>query len=368
MRTRSDSEEKSRTPRAAAYATTAQRWRALQTRDPAAEGAFVYSVESTGIFCRPNCPSKLAGRTQIKFHDNAQTAKEEGYRPCKRCRPEGISPGIQQKLAVENACRLLEESEDPLSIDKLAGQVGLSRFHFQRLFKRITGVTPGEYARSIKSTRARAALKQETSVTEAIYSAGYGSASRFYESSNKIMGMTPQQYRKGAAGVEIRFAIEKSPLGLVLVAGTARGICLVQFGENRSGLAQSLRREFPNAKLENADRAFQAWVKAVVRHIESPGSDSKLPLDIRGTAFQMRVWQALIEVPAGATTSYSQIAATIGKPRAVRAVANACAANNIAVLIPCHRIVRTNGHLGGYRWGLDRKRKLLQLERADAVK
>ena len=260
------------------------------------------------------------------------------------------------------ACRIIETSDSPPSLAALAEGAGLSPYHFQRVFKRVVGVTPREYGVALKTGRARTELRARNTVTEAIYGAGYGSSSRFYERANETLGMTPREFRQGGGGVTLRFAIERSQLGLVLVAGTARGICAVQFGDDRAVLERGLRREFPRARVENAGRDFNSWVKAVVAHIEAPARRIELPLDIRGTAFQHRVWQALRKIPAGATSTYAEIAATIGNPRAVRAVGRACAANPVAVVVPCHRVVRSDGNLSGYRWGIRRKRELLRRE------
>jgi len=345
-----------------AFSTDDQRWFALRNRDEAADGRFVYSVATTGVFCRPNCPSKLPRREHVSFYETSAAARRAGFRPCKRCQPEGKSQRQLHAEAMAKACRIIETSDSPPSLAALAEGAGLSPYHFQRVFKRVVGVTPREYGVALKTGRARTELRARNTVTEAIYGAGYGSSSRFYERANETLGMTPREFRQGGGGVTLRFAIERSQLGLVLVAGTARGICAVQFGDDRAVLERGLRREFPRARVENAGRDFNSWVKAVVAHIEAPARRIELPLDIRGTAFQHRVWQALRKIPAGATSTYAEIAATIGNPRAVRAVGRACAANPVAVVVPCHRVVRSDGNLSGYRWGIRRKRELLRRE------
>ena len=347
-----------------AYQTTEDRWLALQNRDPLADGRFVYSVATTGIYCRPVCPSKLALRENIAFHDTCAAAEKAGFRPCKRCQPNGLSQTERHTAAVEKACRLIESAESPPSLQELAAAVEMSRYHFHRIFKQITGVTSGKYAAAGRSEKVRTALRKNSSVTDAIYDAGFNSSSRFYENSGEILGMSPVEYQRGGQGVTIRHAITPCPLGLVLVAGTARGICRVSFGYDRASLENEIRESFPNATLAKPDKTFTAWVKNLVTHLKRPSGKLDLPLDIRCTAFQQRVWQALCEIPPGETASYTEVANRIGKPTAARAVARACATNPIAVAIPCHRVVGTNGGLTGYRWGIERKQQLLQQEGA----
>ncbi|HEY2951482.1 MAG TPA: bifunctional DNA-binding transcriptional regulator/O6-methylguanine-DNA methyltransferase Ada [Verrucomicrobiae bacterium] len=344
------------------YATAARRWLALQRRDAGADGQFVYSVATTGVYCRPTCPSRLALRENVAFYDTGAEAERAGFRPCKRCRPEGVSQRQRQAEAIAKACRIIDGADSAPSLDALAKAVGLSRFHFQRLFKRLAGVTPRQYAAARRTGRVRSQLRTRPSVTEAIYGAGFSSSSRFYERSSDTLGMTPREYRSGGLGVPIRYAVAACPFGLVLVAGTARGICAVRFGNERATLERELRQDFPQATLAKGDKAFVDWVKTMVQLIKQPAGRIDLPLDIRGTAFQQRVWQALREIPAGQTVSYSEVAARIGQPAAVRAVARACAANPVAVIVPCHRVVKSDGELSGYRWGVERKRQLLKRE------
>src|SRR5437867_3540033 len=318
------------------YATEAQRWLALQQREAGADGQFVYSVATTGVYCRPTCPSRLALRENVAFHYTCADAERAGFRPCQRCRPAGASQRERHVEAAAKACRIIETSESFPALDALAKAVGLSRYHFHRVFKNVIGLTPRQYAAAHRTGRVRSELRARRSVTEAIYGAGFNSSSRFYERSSETMGMTPRQYRNGGRGVAMRYAVAASPLGLVLVAGTARGICSVRFGNERSALERQLREDFPGASIEQADRAFEGWVNAIVDHLDHPAGRIELPLDIRGTAFQQRVWQALREIPAGQTASYAEVAARIGRPAAVRAVARACATNPVAVIVPCH--------------------------------
>ncbi|MEO7101127.1 MAG: bifunctional DNA-binding transcriptional regulator/O6-methylguanine-DNA methyltransferase Ada [Luteolibacter sp.] len=347
-----------------AYQTTDARWLALQNRDPLADGHFVYSVATTGIYCRPVCPSKLALRENIAFHHNCTDAENAGFRPCKRCQPNGASQTERHTAAIAKACRLIESAESPPSLDELAAAVEMSRYHFHRVFKAITGVTPGKYAAARRSEKVRESLRKNPSVTAAIYDAGFQSSSRFYQDSTETLGMLPTEYQSAGRGVVIHHSIVPCPLGLVLIAGTARGICRVSFGYDRESLEREVREVFSKATFEKPDKAFTAWVKNLVAHLKRPSEKLDLPLDIRCTAFQQRVWQALREIPPGETASYAEIAARIGKPTAARAVARACATNSVAVAIPCHRVVGTNGALTGYRWGVERKRQLLQQEGA----
>ncbi|MEO5713888.1 MAG: bifunctional DNA-binding transcriptional regulator/O6-methylguanine-DNA methyltransferase Ada [Luteolibacter sp.] len=346
------------------YTTTAQRWSALQQRDPLADGRFVYSVATTGIYCRPVCPSKLALRENVAFHDTPAAAESAGFRPCKRCLPDGPTQSERHTAAVAKACRLIESAESPPSLEELSAVAEMSRYHFHRIFKAVTGVTPGKYSAAHRSQKVRESLLKTPSVTAAIYSAGFNSSSRFYENAAETLGMSPAEYRRGGQGVVIRHAITPCPLGLVLVAGTARGICRVSFGYERDLLEREVRDAFSNAIFEKPDKPFTAWVKNLVAHLKRPSENLDLPLDIRCTAFQQRVWQALREIPPGETASYSEVAAKIGQPTAARAVARACATNPIAVVIPCHRVVGNQGALTGYRWGVERKQQLLQQEGA----
>ena len=342
------------------YATDEARWQAVVERAPAAEGHFFYGVATTGIYCRPGCASRLPKRENVRFFDDQETAEAAGFRACKRCEPRAeTDAGVQ---AIVQACRLIEASEKPPSLEDLAGAVGLSKYHFQRLFKKTTGVTPRQYAAEKRAQRVRRALQKEAAVTEAIYSAGFESSSRFYETAAASLGMTPKAYGAGGPGVSIRYAIVHSYLGWVLVAATAQGVCKIDLGDSPQSLLAELEGCFPQADLRAGDQAFEAVMSQVLLFLEQPQKGLQLPLDIQGTAFQRRVWSALQEIRAGTTASYGEVAAQIGKPTASRAVAAACAANKIAVAIPCHRVVRSDGGLGGYRWGTARKRALLERE------
>jgi AraC family transcriptional regulator of adaptative response/methylated-DNA-[protein]-cysteine methyltransferase len=348
------------------FASDEARWDAVQHRDHTADGAFVYSVRTTGIYCRPSCPSRHAKRENMQFHADGAAAEQAGFRACRRCRPNEVSLAERQSALVVAACRMIETAEEMPSLDALAEAAGLSRFHFHRMFKAVTGVTPKAYADSHRAGRMQDELAQTDTVTEAIYGAGFNSNGRFYAAAPERLGMTPTAFRDGGTGAEIRFAIGECRLGAILVAATAKGIVAIQFGDDPQALLEGLQDRFPKARLVGADAAFEALVARVVGFVETPsaGADSllSLPLDIRGTAFQQKVWQALRGVPAGTTVSYAEIAARIGRPKAVRAVAQACAANDIAVAIPCHRVVRADGALSGYRWGVARKRALLDRE------
>jgi AraC family transcriptional regulator of adaptative response/methylated-DNA-[protein]-cysteine methyltransferase len=343
------------------YATEDSRWQALVERDPDANGHFFYSVQTTGIYCRPGCASRLPRRENVQFFDDAQTAESAGFRPCKRCTPhaESSDPAVE---AVIQACRLIDEAEQPPSLDELANAAGFSKYYFHRLFKRIVGVTPAQYAAEKRSDRLRGELQSTPAVTDAIYNAGFESSSRFYETAVSSLGMKPTEYRDGGPGVSIRYAIRQTYLGLVLIAATERGICRIDFGDAQQSLLQRLRENFPQAELQADDPQFAATVNQVLAFLEQPQAGFDLPLDIQGTAFQRRVWDALRDIPAGKTVSYSDLAREIGQPTASRAVAGACAANRIAVAVPCHRVVRADGGLGGYRWGLARKEAILQRE------
>jgi AraC family transcriptional regulator of adaptative response/methylated-DNA-[protein]-cysteine methyltransferase len=341
------------------------RWQALVDRDPTADGAFVYSVRTTGIYCRPVCPAKLAKRQNVRFFASCREAEEAGFRPCRRCQPSGERLVERQASIVAQACRIIEEAEDVPNLDDLAASVGMSSYHFHRIFKAHTGLTPRGYAVAHRSRRIRDELTRRGTVTEAIYGAGFNSNSRFYETSNEVLGMTPKAFRAGGSGASIRFAIGESWLGPVLVATSDKGICAILLGNDPNQLARELQDRFPKAHFIGDDPAFEQLVARVVGFIEEPSAGLDLPLDIRGTAFQQRVWEALRQIPAGSTASYAEIAERIGQPRSVRAVAQACGANHLAVAIPCHRVVRTDGSLSGYHWGVERKGQLLKRERRE---
>lgn len=339
------------------------RWDAIVNRDTSADGVFVYAVKSTRIYCRPGCPARQPKRENVDFFATSEEAAASGYRACKRCRPDGQSIAEESAAAVSEACRLIETSDEPPRLDDLAAAVGMSAFHFHRRFKAITGVTPKAYAAAHRAKVVRHALTDENNtVTQAIYGAGYNSGSRFYETSNETLGMTPTSFRNGGAGAGIHFAIGECSLGSVLVACSDKGVCAILLGDDPDALARDLQDRFPKADLVGGDCGFETLVSRVVGFVEAPGTGLDLPLDIRGTAFQQRVWQALREIPAGRTASYADIAERIGEPKAVRAVAQACGANRLAIAIPCHRVVRTDGSLSGYRWGVERKRALLEKE------
>src|ERR671922_248272 len=338
------------------------RWASVVARDPGADGTFYYSVKTTGVYCHPSCAARRARPENVRFHTTREEAEKAGLRPCKRCKPNQPSLVKQYPAKVTKACRLIEDSEKAPSLEELANHAGMSTYHFHRVFKTITGLTPREYAVAHRAKRVRNELGRSGTVTEAIYDAGYSSNGRFYETSNEVLGMTPSNYRAGGASTEIRFAVGECPLGSILVAQSERGVCAILLGDDPGKLVRDLQDRFPRANLIGGDAEFERLVSKVVGFIEAPALGLDLPLDIRGTAFQQRVWQALREIPAGSTASYADIADRIGAPNSVRAVAQACAANALAVAIPCHRVVRNDGALSGYRWGVDRKRALLKRE------
>jgi AraC family transcriptional regulator of adaptative response/methylated-DNA-[protein]-cysteine methyltransferase len=339
-----------------------ERWQAVMRRERAADGTFYYSVRTTGVYCRPTCAARLPRRENVRFHESCAAAERAGFRPCKRCRPNEPALAEQRAAAVAKACRLIETAEEMPNLDALARTAGMSRFHFHRVFKSITGVTPKAYAAQHRAQRVRDELGRSATVTEAIYGAGFNSNGRFYATSSEVLGMTPTNFRSGGKGTVIRFAVGESSLGPILVAATEKGVCAILLGDDPDGLVRELQDRFPKAQLIGGDNAFEQRVAKVVGFVEAPALGLDLPLDIRGTAFQQRVWQALRDIPAGKTATYTEIAERIGTPKAVRAVASACAANAIAVAIPCHRVVRIDGALAGYAWGVERKRALLNRE------
>jgi len=343
------------------------RWAAVLRRDQNADGRFYYSVRTTGVYCRPSCASRLARRENVRFHATREEAEGAGFRPCKRCRPTAPALTDQRIARVAQACRLIEAAEYIPDLGALADAAGMSRFHFHRVFKTFTGVTPKAYGAAHRVRRIRDELSRADTVIEAIYGAGFNSSSRFYAIASEVLGMTPTDFRSGGDGTSIRFAVGECSLGSILVATTAKGVCAILLGHDPDGLVRDLQDRFPKARFIGADTGFEQLVASVVGFVEAPGTGLKLPLDVRGTAFQRRVWQALREIPAGSTTTYSKIAQRIGSPKSVRAVARACASNAIAVAIPCHRVVRSNGALSGYRWGVTRKRALLDREAASGT-
>jgi AraC family transcriptional regulator, regulatory protein of adaptative response / methylated-DNA-[protein]-cysteine methyltransferase len=339
------------------------RWSAVLARDPAADGRFVLGVLTTGIYCRPSCPARKPRPENVRLFDTPAEAEHAGFRACLRCRPAGAAPAADRAALVTRACRTIEASDPSPTLDELASEAGLSPFHFHRLFKGVTGVTPRAYAAAHRAQRLRTALDEpDASVTEAGYAAGFGSSGRLYAATDGVLGMTPRAYRAGGERQRIRFAVAPCRLGFVLVAATARGLCAITLGDAPSSLVDDLKRRFPKADLVEADAGFTGSVEAVTALIETPARGLDLPLDIAGTAFQRQVWEALRAIPAGETATYADIAGRIGQPRAVRAVAQACASNALAVAVPCHRVVRSDGGLSGYRWGVERKRDLLARE------
>jgi len=352
-----------RTPRPRATETlTDPRWAAVVARDPAADGKFYYAVSTTGVYCRPSCGARTPRPENISFHSSTALAEQAGFRPCKRCQPDQPPLAERHAALVAQLCRLIEHAETPPSLEALAQLAKLSRFHLQRIFKSITGLTPKAYADAQRAARLRAGLATSASVTDAVLGAGYNASSRFYASADQVLGMTPTRFRAGGDDVEIRFAIARCSLGAILVAATRRGICAILMGDDANALAQDLQDRFPNARFIGGDADFEQWVAQVIGLVETPRLGLGLPLDLRGTAFQLRVWQALREIPPGTTLSYTELAKRIGAPSAARAVASACAANAVAVAVPCHRVVRSDGSLSGYRWGVERKRSLLERE------
>jgi AraC family transcriptional regulator of adaptative response/methylated-DNA-[protein]-cysteine methyltransferase len=339
-------------------------WAAVETRDSRFDGRFVYGVASTHIYCRPSCPSRRPNRQGVSFFPGPEEAEREGYRACQRCRPRSAGPTDPER-AVERARAWLDDHlDEPVTLAGLGEAVGLSPWHLQRTFKRLTGLTPKEYASARRVERLKSQLRKGDDVTTATYEAGYGSGSRVYEQSDARLGMTPATYRRGGQGTAIRYRVLDSPLGRMLVGATDRGVCAVTFGTSDAELEAGLQREYPNADLRRAegDEALASWTAAILHHLEGQDPRLALPLDVRATAFQWRVWKALQEIPRGETRSYGEIAASLGRPGSARAVARACASNRVALAVPCHRVVRGDGDPGGYRWGEERKRRLLEME------
>lgn len=338
------------------------RWDALLTRDSRADGSFVYAVRTTGVYCRPSCAARTPRRENVTFHADGAAARAAGFRPCLRCRPDEPPRDQRRREAVTRACRMIESAETPPALADLARAAGLSPFHFHRIFREVTGVTPAVFARAQRASRLAKALPGAGSVTGALYEAGYAAPSRFYAEAEGRLGMTPSRYRKGGAGAHIRFGVGSCSLGAILVAATETGLCAILLGDDPDALVRDLQDRFPAAELEGGDAAFEEWMARAVGLVEAPGLDHDLPLDIGGTAFQQRVWQALRAIPPGTTATYADVARAIGAPGSSRAVALACGANALAVAIPCHRVVRSDGSLSGYRWGVSRKRDLLTRE------
>ena len=352
------------TETASRFRSDEERWAAIVHRDRGAEGAFFYSVATTGVYCRPGCPSRRPRREHVRFHASRKDAERAGFRACRRCRPNEPSHAERRAEVVTAACRRIEAAEEMPTLEALAESAGMSRFHFHRVFKAATGCTPRGYAAAHRANRTREALHKGGTVTNALHDAGFNSNGRFYAAAPEILGMTPAVFRRGGAGETIRFAVGACSLGAVLVAATAKGVCAIELGEDPDRLVHGLEDRFPQAELVGGDPGFESLVARVVGFVEAPALGLDLPLDIRGTTFQQRVWRALRDIPAGATATYGEIAGRIGAPGAARAVARACASNPLAVAIPCHRVVRTGGGLSGYRWGVARKRALLDREAA----
>jgi AraC family transcriptional regulator, regulatory protein of adaptative response / methylated-DNA-[protein]-cysteine methyltransferase len=344
------------------FVTADQRWRALEQRDDRADGAFVYGVRTTGVFCRPGCRSRRPKRANVLFFDDLEAAERAGFRSCKRCVPGASRSELGPSRAIARACSLIETAQVMPGLHELASEVGLSPGYLHRLFKRKLGVTPKEFAMSLRADRLRDGLVAGKPVTRAILDAGFGSVGRAYGEASEELGMTPGEYRQRAAGHSIRFATAPTTLGWLLIAATDRGLCAIELGDSAEELIQRLYARFPNAK-QSPDVDMNEQLGRVVALVEEPGVGLDLPLDIRGTAFQRQVWEALRALPVGSTVTYAEVARSIGRPSAVRAVASACASNELAVVIPCHRVIRGDGGLGGYRWGIERKQALIDAEK-----
>jgi len=348
--------------------TNPELWNAVLARDASRDGSFVFAVRSTGIYCRPSCPARRPGREQVSFFQLPEAAEQAGFRACRRCHPRRVQAGDPQIDLVRRICHAIDEhDEEPLTLKALSTETGVSAHHLQRTFKNVMGITPRQYAESRRLNQFKAGVKGGASVTEAMYGAGYGSSRGLYEKSSARLGMTPATYGRGGQGMRIVYTISDCPLGRVLVAATARGVCSVSLGDSDSELTTSLFAEYPKASIDSRDTvispSLNLWLSKVLEHLNGKSPRIDLPLDIQATAFQLRVWEELQGIPLGATRSYQEIAKAIGKPKAVRAVAGACAGNHVALVIPCHRVIREDKSMGGYRWGLKRKEALLERER-----
>ena len=342
-----------------------QRWQAVMARDAGQDGKFVFAVSSTGVYCRPSCPSKRPRRENVTFFGKPDEAEKAGYRACLRCRPRAIGGNARTEL-VKAMCRFIEQHlDEPVTLARLGSEFRQSPFHLQRTFKAVLGVTPRAYADSCRMNQLKRNLRAGHSVTRAMYDAGYSSSSRLYERTASQLGMTPDKYRRGAIAAPIRYTLADSALGRMLVAATDKGICAIQFADSDDELEHGLKHEFPFAVRRRDDQAMRAWKEDLLRQMRGQKLNAALPLDIQATAFQRRVWSCLRSIPFGATRSYGAVAKAIGRPTASRAVARACATNPVAVAIPCHRVVREDGDMGGYRWGAERKKALLEMEGAE---
>lgn len=338
------------------------RWMAVQARDAQSDGRFIFAVESTGVYCRPSCPSRRPQPTQVKFFPGPLAAEAAGFRPCKRCRPQKPAQNSHAEM-VQRICRTLDANvEVSVTLNDLSRELGVSPHYLQRIFKRAMGISPRAFADARRLSHFKSSLKKGQAVAEALYGAGYGSSSRLYERASSHLGMTPATYRRGGLGMSIGYTTVNSPLGRLLVAATHRGICAVYLGDSDTKLEGALGREYPSAEIQKDRNGFRPWVQSLLRHLQGQKPQLQLPLDVQATAFQRRVWEELMKIPYGSTRSYSQIARALGRPTAQRAVARACATNPLSIVIPCHRVLREDGNLGGYRWGMDRKRTLLQQE------
>ncbi len=347
--------------------TDESRWDAVMAKDPRFDGQFVFAVSSTGVYCRPSCPARRPRRERVSFFQLPEAAERAGFRACRRCHPRNarvVDPQIQMTRQV---CRIIEENDgEPVTLSALSEQLGVSSFHLQRTFKSIMGITPRRYAETCRVNKFKQGVRRGDAVTSAIYDAGYGSSSRLYEHASSQLGMTPATYGKGGRGAVINYAIVETSLGQLLVAATDKGVCSVMLGDSDAALKEDLLNEFPAAEIRQNEKLLRSSVKAIVNHLKSRSPHIDLPLDIQATAFQRQVWEQLRSIPYGQTHSYSEVARAIGQKKAVRAVASACATNPVALVIPCHRVIREDKSLGGYRWGLERKKKLLETEAKQA--
>lgn len=338
-------------------------WQAVLTRDTRSDGTFVYAVRSTGIYCNPSCSARRPGREQVVFFPQPEAAEQAGYRACKRCRPQEASVYELQAEMVQHACRYIETHlEGPLTLDALGKEVSVSPYHLQRVFKRIMGITPRQYAQAYRLGQLKQQLKEGETVTTALYNTGFGSSSRLYEQAPAQLGMTPATYRRGGKSTHIGYTIVDCPLGRLLIAATEKGICAICLGDSDADLETALFSEYPAAEIQRDGVELSQWVNALLNHLSGQQPQLDLPIDVQATAFQWRVWESLRAIPYGSTRSYGEIAQDLGDPKAARAVARACATNPVAIVVPCHRVVREDGSLGGYRWGLERKQQLLAQE------